>query len=414
MTPDETASSPLAILRTRSLALWVAARFASGTGTTLLRAVFLWQVFALSRSTFYLGLMGLLQFLPAPLAGLVGGAFADSHDRKRIVLVAQFVAILSSLALALSSRLGLINLPLLLGLVVVVAIASAFEAPARQATLPSLVAPGELSSAVTVFVTAQSLAFMSGPALGGLVIGHASVTAAYLVAAGLSIVSFLLVSRIELRPRDPNAPRRAVSLAAIKQGIDFVRAQKVVLGCMTLDMFAVLFGGASALLPVYADEILRVGPRGYGVLASSLEIGGLLTSLVLLARRPLGRLGPSLLVAVAAFGVATIVFGLSRSFPLSVAAYCLVGMADQVSVVIRSTIVQSMTPDELRGRVSSVNMIFIGASNQLGAAESGFVASLSKSPTFSVVSGGAMCLVVVATIAFVIPELRGYGRAAPR
>jgi MFS family permease len=392
----------------------VVARFASATATMLLRAVFLWQVFAISRSTFYLGLIGLVQFLPAPVAGLLGGAFADSHDRRRIVLAAQAIAVVASLALAGLSRLEVVTLPLLLGLVVLVSVTAAFEAPARQATLPSLVPSGSLASAVTVFVTAQSLAFMLGPALAGVVIGHASVTAAYLVAAGLSLVSFAFVTRLELRPRDPDAPRRAVSLAAIRQGIDFVRGQKVVLGCMTLDMFAVLFGGATALLPVYADSILNVGPRGYGLLASSLEIGGLVTSLVLLARRPIARLGSALFVAVAVFGIGTVVFGLSRSFPLSVAAYCVVGMADQISVVVRSTIVQTMTPDELRGRVSSVNMIFIGASNQLGAAESGFVAALSKSPTFSVVSGGVLCLVVVVLTAILIPELARYGRAAPR
>ncbi len=405
---------PLETLRTPGLRLWVLARFASGTGVMLLRAVFLWQVHEISHSTFYLGLMGLLQFLPAPIAGLLGGAYADSYDRKRIVMGAQAVSIVASLVLALASHFAIIRLPILLGLVVLVSIASAFEAPARQATLPSLLAPEHLSSGVTVFVTAQSLAFMTGPALGGLVIGHASVTAAYVTAAALSFASLTLVSRIVLKPRDPSAPRRVVSLASIRQGIDYVRKERVVLGCMTLDMFAVLFGGATALLPVYADEILGVGPKGYGLLASSLEIGGLVTALFLLVRRPIARLGPALLVSIVVFGASTIVFGLSRSFPVSIAAYVLVGMADQVSVVVRSTIVQTTTPDELRGRVSSVNMIFIGASNQLGAAESGFVASLAKSPTFSVVSGGVMCLLVVVLTALLVPELARYGRAAPR
>jgi predicted MFS family arabinose efflux permease len=180
----------------------------------------------------------------------------------------------------------------------------------------------------------------------------------------------------------------------------------VILGCMSLDMFAVIFGGATALLPIYAKDILQVGPKGYGLLTSALEIGALIMSVVLIARRP-RRTGRALLLAVTAFGLATIVFGLSRSFPLSLAAYMFAGMSDQISVVMRSTAVQLTTPDELRGRVSAVATIFIGASNQLGAAESGFVAHLTT-PQFSVASGGVLCLLVVAGVAWRLPELRTY------
>jgi hypothetical protein len=198
-----------------------------------------------------------------------------------------------------------------------------------------------------------------------------------------------------------------VSLRAIREGVAYVRGQPVLLGCMTLDMFAVIFAGASALLPVYAQEILRVGPWGFGVLSASLEAGALAMSVLLMVRRPIRGQGRALLAAVAVFGLATIAFGLSRSFWLSVAIYVLVGMADQVSVVMRSTIVQLTTPDELRGRVSSINMIFIGASNQVGAMESGFVAALT-SATFSVVSGGVASLAVAALVAARVPALRRY------
>jgi MFS family permease len=184
----------------------------------------------------------------------------------------------------------------------------------------------------------------------------------------------------------------------------------VVLGCMSLDMFAVIFGGATALLPIYAKEILQVGPRGYGMLTSTFELGALAMSVLLMVRPPVVRAGRTLLIAVALFGVATIVFGLSRSFPLTLVAYAVAGMADQVSVVMRATAVQLSTPDELRGRVSAVNMLFIGASNQLGAAESGFVAHLTT-PQFSVVSGGVVCLLIVALIAYKLPELRRYQAA---
>jgi hypothetical protein len=197
-----------------------------------------------------------------------------------------------------------------------------------------------------------------------------------------------------------------VSLAVIREGLAFVRSQPVVLGAMTLDMFAVIFGGAVALLPVYATDILGVGERGFGVLAGSFEVGSLLAALALLLRPPQSS-GRLLLGSVVAFALATIVFGLSRSFPLSLTAYLFAGAADQVSVVMRSTLIQLATPDSLRGRVSAVNMLFIGASNQLGAAESGFVAALT-SATFSVVSGGVASLVVVALVAARVPELRGW------
>jgi len=210
-----------------------------------------------------------------------------------------------------------------------------------------------------------------------------------------------------VRPLREIGDRTPPSLRAVREGLAFVRGNPVVLGCMALDMFAVILGGATALLPVYAKEILAVGPSGYGLLTSSLEIGALAMSLLLLIRPAIDRAGPVLLAAVAVYGLATLGFGLSRSFPLSVALYMLAGAADQVSVVLRATAVQLSTPDALRGRVSAVNMIFIAASNQLGAVESGFLAA-ATSATFAVVSGGIGCLLVVAFTAWKLPELRGY------
>jgi MFS family permease len=210
-----------------------------------------------------------------------------------------------------------------------------------------------------------------------------------------------------MRVRPRQTAGRSVTLQMIREGLAYVRRHQVILGCMTLDMFAVIFGGASALLPIYANDILDVGASGYGLLTSSLEIGALIMSLVLIVLPPLAHAGRALLLGVAVYGVATIVFGFSRSFPLSLLAYVIVGVGDQVSVVMRATIIQLATPDELRGRVSSVNMVFIGASNQLGAAESGFVAALTNA-TFSVVSGGVGCLLVLVVVALTLPEVRRY------
>ena len=268
-----------------------------------------------------------------------------------------------------------------------------------------MVSRGRFVAAVPIHSTAQAFAFMTGPALAGVVIGAAGVAGAHAGAAALSLAAVAGLSR--LRPRAPGGERRQVSLHAIREGIAYVRSQPVLLGCMTLDMFAVIFAGASALLPVYAEQILRVGPRGFGVLAASSQAGALATSILLMLRRPVLLQGRALLIAVAVFGLATIAFGLSRCFWLSVGIYALVGMADQVSVVMRSTIVQLTTPDALRGRVSSINMIFIGASNQLGAMESGFVAALT-SATFAVVSGGVACLAVAAAVTARVPALRRY------
>ena len=394
----------------RDFWLYLASRFCTATASMLLRAAVAWHVYALSRSAFHLGLIGIVQFLPAPPLTLVGGALADAHDRRRIMMVAQLVSLGCSVALYLATRGGAASLPLLYGMILLVAAAAAFDNPARASLLPGLVARDAFPRAVTIAATNQALAFATGPAVAGLMIGAAGVGMAYALDAVLTAVS--LAALTLLRSPAPAGARVRIRLQAIRDGLAFVWRSEVILGCMAVDMFAVIFGGASALLPIYATAILHVGARGYGLLASSFELGALVASAALVARRPITRAGPALLVAVALYGIATIAFGLSRWFPLSVVAYAAAGMADQVSVVLRNTAIQLSTPDALRGRVSAVNMIFIGASNQLGAAESGFVAALTNAP-FSVVSGGLGCLAVVAIVAAKLPRLRRYRTDEP-
>ena len=261
--------------------------------------------------------------------------------------------------------------------------------------------------AVTWFTAVSMLGFLTGPVAMGFIIDRAGVAGAYMAFLLLQTMSVLCVLAVQVPRKLTPGERRSVSWKAIREGLAFVRRQPVVLGCMTLDMFAVLFGGAVAMLPIYANDILQVGARGYGLLASSLEIGSVMMAITLVAAPPVRRTGRTLLLAVALFGIATVVFGLSRWFPLSLAAYMAAGAADYTSAVMRGTAIQLSTPDEYRGRVSSVNYLFIGASNQLGAAESGFVAALT-SPTFSVVSGGVGALIVVALVAWRLPQLRSY------
>ncbi|HEX7476961.1 MAG TPA: MFS transporter [Polyangiales bacterium] len=390
----------------RDFYLFLASRFASATAVTLMRAAIAWHVYSISHSAFHLGLIGMVQFVPALLLTLVGGVVADTYDRRRIINVAQVVVLIAGGVLCAVTRANAASLPVLYSMVFAISCAGSFEAPARSALFPRLVEREVFARAVTLVSTNQALAFATGPALGGLVIAGAGITAAYATYLGLVATAFAAILLIKTGGQHEGPPRR-ISLAAIREGLHFVWQRPVVLGCMALDMFAVIFGGASALLPIYANEILHVGARGYGLLTSSLELGALAMSVLLVMRPPVHNAGRVLLGTVAVFGLATIVFGLSRWFPLSIAAYMLAGMADQVSVVMRATAIQLSTPDEIRGRVSSVNMLFIGASNQLGAAESGFVAALSNA-TFSVVSGGIGCLLVVAIVAWRLPQLRRY------
>ncbi len=392
-------------LREPRLLLFLASRLASGTAQSLLRATIAWHVYELSGSAAALGLVGLVQFLPALALGLVAGVVADTRDRKRIVVAAQVVSFACGAGVWLMCRAEAVSLPLLYGAVLVIASAAAFENPARSALLPRLVEREDFPQAVNLTSAVAAFAFMSGPMATGFTIDAGGLAAAYALYLGLMVVAFTTFAAIGNPPAEARA--QGFRLQLIREGLWFVLRHRVVLGCMTLDMFAVLLGGATALLPIYANDILHVGARGYGLLAAGLDLGALVMAAVMLLLPPIRRQGRWLLGAVVVFGLATVVFGLSRSFPLSLAAYMAAGMADYVSQVIRGTVVQLETPDAFRGRVSSVNFIFIGASNQLGAAESGFVAALTN-PVFAVVSGGIGALLVTAAVAAWLPELRRY------
>jgi MFS family permease len=392
---------------------YLGSRFFSSLARSLLHATLAWHLWRLTGSYFMLGLVGFVEFVPVIPVSLYAGAFADAHDRRKIVLATQAVSLLGALALALSAGR---NSPLEIGALVeqgivlasafALAVATSFEYPAGDAILPGLVPRTLFPVATVVSANARNVARVSGPVLMGAITSGYGISSSYCLTVGCLALSMLLLSRVHV-PRVAGSENRRVSMASIREGISFVRAQPAILGSMALDMFAVIFAGATAMLPVYADEILGVGEFGYGLLSASLQIGTMSMAALLLVLPPMERPGRALQLAVLVFGLATILFGLSRSFPLSVFAFIVAGMADQISMVARSVIVQLSTPDELRGRVNSVNMIFIGASNQLGAAESGFLAALT-SATFSVVAGGFACLGVLGIIDRRIPELREY------
>ncbi|HXH23550.1 MAG TPA: MFS transporter [Dehalococcoidia bacterium] len=413
MTEDQGRHRPLAPLGHPAFVFYAGQRFFGGTAMTLLQASMAWQVNLLSGDTreaaLNLGLLGLLRFFPAFGLSLLGGAVADTYNRRNIVRAAQTLPLACAVVLTMATAGGWTSLALIFGLVVVVAVGSSFENPAGASLLPSLVPPDEFTQAVSISNSMRTLGFLTGPTVAGVIIELGGMEAAYLAHVALIACSLTLVSLVSYRPQA--GPRRAVSMQGIIEGVNFVRRQ-VLVGAMALDMFAVILGGATALLPIYATDILDVGALGYGVLQGSFEMGAFLMAVGLLVRPPIVNTGRALLITVALFGAGTIVFGLSRWFPLSLAAYTFIGMADQLSVVLRQTTIQLSTPDELRGRVSAVSQVFIGASNQLGALESGLVAAATNA-TIAVVSGGAGCIAVVGIVAVKLPELRRYRIGAP-
>jgi len=405
VTPSPPRHDPFEALRQPNFSVYLATRLLATVAMTLLTASIAFHVYEISGSAFQLAMLGLVRFVPSLGLSLVGGAVADRYDRRKIVIAAQTVPLFCSTTLFLATVNGFIDLPLIYFLVLLTGLAVSFENPARQALLPQVVTKEAFPNAIVVSSTVQSLGFVAGPTLGGFLIGWKGLDAPYF--AHMLLILASLTGLAFLRLREWQGERRAVSIAAIKEGLEFVIHRQVLLGAMTLDMFAVIFGGATALLPVVAKDILHVGGFGYGLLYSALDIGALITAISLIFLPPIKQAGRTLLASVAIFGLATMVFGLSRNLYLSIATYMLIGMADQVSVVLRQTAVQLSTPDELRGRVSSVNSLFIGASNQLGAVESGLVAAATNA-TFAIVSGGAGCLAVVGIVWAKLPGLRNY------
>ena len=396
---------PLAALRQPNFLLYAVSRVFAGTGQSLLQAVMAWQVYDLSHSSLNLGLLGLARFFPALGASMIGGLVADTLDRRKVMIGSGCVPLVCAIVLAVATFGHWATVDLIFGLVVLIGLGSAFEAPARTALLPGIVRQDTFANAVTVNNIFQKLGSTSGPALAGLVLAVAGTGFAYLTFVGSIAGAF--VPLMLLHYERVSSTRQKFSLQAIKEGIQFVRDRQVLLGAMTLDMFAVIFGGAAALLPVYASDILHAGPAGYGILTASMQAGAFLMSFVLVWRPPVQRTGRALILTVVCYGLATVAFGLSREFILSVFFYALIGAVDQISVVMRQTTIQMATPDELRGRVSSVNQVFVQASSQIGAIESGFVAAVTTA-TFSVVSGGIVAVAVAGIIRLRMPQLWDY------
>ena len=377
------------------------ARFAATSANQMLMVAVGWQMYGLTHSAWDLGLVGLLQFVPALALVLVAGHVVDGFHRGRIIALCMAAQLLITLVLALATLRGWASRDLLLGTSVLLGVVKAFQMPAQQSLPPLLVPPALLPRALAFASTGSQAAIVAGPAIGGFVyaLGAAAVY-------GLCTVLFALAGALVAGVRYRHAPRasRAVTLDALLGGVRFVRNKPVVLGAISLDLFAVLLGGATALLPIFAKDVLFIGPWGLGLLRAAPAAGAFALSVALTHWPITRRAGHVLLGAVALYGAATLVFGLSTSFALSLVALVVVGAADMVSVVIRQSLVQLATPDEMRGRVSAVNSVFIGGSNQLGEFESGATAAL-LGPVGSVVLGGIGTLVVAAAWVRLFPAL---------
>lgn len=397
-----------AALRFRDFRLLLVGRFLATLGEQMLTVALGWDIYLRTGSAFALGLVGLVQMIPVLALSLPAGTLVDRLNRLRIVIVTDALLALGALALfSLSASHG--PLPLYYAAIFVIGVAQAFNDPASSTLLPQIVPTHNFANAATWSSSAFQLAAVSGPALGGLMIavtGGSTIIYALNAALGLGVVGLLLLIR---SPAPPRTISRASTVQSLLEGLGFLRRTRVIVGAITLDMFAVLLGGAVTLLPIYATSILHSGATGLGLLRSAPAVGALSMAFAQAYLPPLRHAGRTLLFAVAGFGLATIIFGVSRSFPLSLAMLALLGAFDNISVVIRSTLLLTRVPDAMRGRVASVNSIFIGASNQLGGFESGGVAALIG-PVNSVVLGGVGTVVVVVVVSLLWPELRRLGR----
>ena len=392
-----------AVLGIRDFQLYLGGRFIASVGQQMLATAVGWELYERTRSSLALGFVGLAQIIPLVLLTLPAGHIADQYDRRRIVVWTQGLFALSAVGLTLVSWR---QAPVAWTYVFLVfsAVGRAFLWPASSALLPQLVPREVFPDAITWNSGSFQISAALGPALGGFLIAalHGA-TAVYVLNALATLVCGGMFA--VMRGQPPTAKPVKMTAENLWTGLRFVLHTRIILATITLDLFAVLLGGATALLPVYTREILHVGPQGLGWLQAALPVGSACMAFYLAHRPPMQHAGRSLLLAVATFGVATMVFGWSTSFWLSLAMMFVCGAADNVSVVVRNTLVQVLTPDALRGRVSAVNALFISSSNQFGAFESGLVANW-LGPVLAVVTGGIGTVLVVIATALIWPEMR--------
>jgi MFS family permease len=393
--------------RSRDYRLLLAGNFLSNFGSQMVSVAVAWDLYVATKSPLVLGNVGLVQVAPFLLFALSAGHFADRHDRRRIMLITQLPFFAASGLLIF----GFHSVALIYGCLFLMATARAFQWPARQAMLPHVVPLEILGNAIAWNSSAPEIASVTGPAVAGLLVARAGSSTVYVLQTVFAILTLICYFGIrsvpvpEAEPANGARPAAAGGLRSIMEGLRFVKENKLILSAVSLDLFAVLFGGATALLPIFSVDILHIGVQGLGWLRAAPSLGAVSMALITAHLAPRHSAGKVMLWGVAGFGVATIVFGLSHSAVLSFAMLVLTGAFDNISVILRHSLVQTHTPDRLRGRVMSVNSIFISCSNQFGAVESGWTAAWFGAIP-SVVGGGFATIAVVLACAALFPSLR--------
>ncbi len=402
--PTTTAHDPYLAFRFRDFRLLFIGVFVAAMGEQMLNVAIGWELYERTGSALALGLVGLVQVLPVIFLSLPGGHVADHYNRKYIMVATQSLLAISTLGLTLLSF-GRGPLPLIYACLLLTGISDSFGNPAASALISQTIPQEAFENAATWRSSAWQMASVLGPALGGVIIAISrSAAPIYLIdtLAILIVISMFFFIRIQ---HQAVASRKTTTVNSLLEGVSFLRGAPIILAAITLDLFAVLFGGAVTLLPIFAKDILQVGPVGLGWLRAAPSIGAVSIALLIAHRPPFKKAGQTLLLAVAGFGIATIVFGLSRNFWLSLVMLLTLGGLDNISVVIRGTLLLTRTPDTMRGRVSAVNGLFIAASNQLGGFESGLAASIFG-PILATASGGVGTILVVILVALLWPQMR--------
>jgi len=367
-----------------------------------------WQIYLLTHSPVALGLIGLFRFLPIVVFSLIGGSFADAHNRKRILIISETLLAIFAVILAVTTFQGSITPTVIYAITICAAILTSFDMPARQAFVPSLVPKSALTNALSLNSIMWQIALIIGPTIAGFIIAHSGIEQVYILNAASYVLSTILLLFIRADGSIMGTPS-IVGIAAIKEGLRFVKTRTMIWSTMLLDFFSTLLAGATALMPIFASDILHVGPQGLGFLYAAPAVGAVVAGYIIAHLGEIRKQGKVLLASVVLYAVGTILFGLSKHFQLSLLALFIIGAGDSISTIIRNTIRQISTPDAIRGRMTSINMIFFMGGPQLGEFEAGVLAAFVGAP-MAVVTGGVGTLVVVGLMAAFIPSLRKYDK----
>lgn len=405
----KSSNSSFSALRHRDFRLLWMGQIVSVTGSQMQLVAINWHIYLLTKSAFALGLVGLFRGVPLILCSLLGGVVADAVDRKRLMIATQTVMLASAGVLTLVTIGGLKSAWPIYLLTGIASGATAFDIPARQALMPTLVPAKDFANAVSLGLIVFNVAMIAGPSIAGFILASHSPGVVY----GINAISFvavigaLIAMRTSGRPTEQEDQRNRVSYAAFKEGLAFVWRTPVIVQTMTLDFVATFFASATALLPIFAEEILHVGAQGLGLLAAAPAVGSVITALIMARMSGFGKQGKLVIGSVAVFGLATVAFGISRVFWFSLGMLAIAGAADTISTILRQTIRQLATPNPLRGRMTSINMVFFMGGPQLGEVEAGFVAAVIGAP-LSVVIGGLGSLLSALVAAFKAKSLLKY------